>query len=182
MELVQPSQLQLSRCLPPFPEAHTKMDPRPRRPRTTPFRKARFASGPGPSTVLPVWARRGDFFSLFVKEQYVCRNYLFIRFPKYLLLLLQCQISFQTLAFTKNFSLQLLFCLDYQNNCYFLLTSIIFFKIHENITLFFPFLCKTRTGSVQKVCGGVWQGFDHLTKLESSKVEVVLQWGLLNFK
>ncbi len=37
---------------------------------------------------------------------------------------------------------------------------------------------KTRTGSVQKVCGGVWQGFDHLTKLESSKVEVVLQWGL----
>ncbi len=34
---------------------------------------------------------------------------------------------------------------------------------------------KTRTGSVQKVCGGVWQGFDHLTKLESSKVEVVLQ-------
>ena len=29
---------------------------------------------------------------------------------------------------------------------------------------------------------GVWQGFDHLTKLESSKVEVVLQWGLLNFK
>ncbi len=34
---------------------------------------------------------------------------------------------------------------------------------------------KTRTGYVQKVCGGVWQGFDHLTKLESSKVEVVLQ-------
>ena len=34
---------------------------------------------------------------------------------------------------------------------------------------------KTRTGSVQKVCGGVWHGFDHLTKLESSKVEVVLR-------
>ncbi len=33
----------------------------------------------------------------------------------------------------------------------------------------------TRTGSVQKVCGGVWQGSDHLTKLGSSKVEVVLQ-------
>ncbi len=41
-----------------------------------------------------------------------------------------------------------------------------------------PSICpfpETRTGSVQKVCGGVWQGFDHLTKLESSKVEVVLQ-------
>ena len=37
---------------------------------------------------------------------------------------------------------------------------------------------KTRTDSVQKVCGGVWKGFDHLTNLESSKVEVVLQWGL----
>ncbi len=24
---------------------------------------------------------------------------------------------------------------------------------------------KTRTVFVQKVCGGVWQGFDHLTKL-----------------
>ncbi len=37
------------------------------------------------------------------------------------------------------------------------------------------FLSQTRTDSVQKVCGGVWQGFDHLTKLESLKVEVVLQ-------
>ncbi len=37
---------------------------------------------------------------------------------------------------------------------------------------------KTRTDSVQKVCGGVWQGFDHLTKLESSKIEVVLPGGL----
>ena len=36
----------------------------------------------------------------------------------------------------------------------------------------------TRTDSVQKVCGGFWQGFDHLTKLESSKIEVVLQGGL----
>ncbi len=34
---------------------------------------------------------------------------------------------------------------------------------------------RTRTDSVQKVCGGV---FDHLTKLESSKGEVVLQGGL----
>ncbi len=40
----------------------------------------------------------------------------------------------------------------------------------------FPF--KTRTDSVQKVCGGVGKGFDHLTNLESSKVEVVLQFGL----
>ena len=37
---------------------------------------------------------------------------------------------------------------------------------------------KTRTDSVQKVCGGVWQDFDHLTKLESSKVQVVWQGGL----
>ena len=37
---------------------------------------------------------------------------------------------------------------------------------------------KIRTDSVQNVCGGVWQGFDHLTKLERSKVEVVLQGGL----
>ena len=36
---------------------------------------------------------------------------------------------------------------------------------------------KTRTDSVQKISGGVWQGFDHLTKLESSKGEVVLQGG-----
>ncbi len=33
--------------------------------------------------------------------------------------------------------------------------------------------CKTRTDSVRKVCGGIWRGFDHLTKLEISKVEVV---------
>ncbi len=37
---------------------------------------------------------------------------------------------------------------------------------------------QTRTDSVQKVCGGVWQGFDHLITLESYKVEVVLQGGL----
>ena len=37
---------------------------------------------------------------------------------------------------------------------------------------------QTRTDSVQKVCGGVWQGFDYLTKFESSKVEVSLQGGL----
>ena len=41
-----------------------------------------------------------------------------------------------------------------------------------------PLLKVTRTDSVQKVCGGVWQGFDNLTKLERSKVEVVLQGGL----
>ena len=38
--------------------------------------------------------------------------------------------------------------------------------------------CKTRTDSVQKVCGGIWRGFDHLTKTESLKVEVVLQLAL----
>ncbi len=36
---------------------------------------------------------------------------------------------------------------------------------------------ETRTDSVQKVCGGVWQGFDHLIKLGSSKVEVVCKEG-----
>ncbi len=39
----------------------------------------------------------------------------------------------------------------------------------------------TRTDSDQKICGGVWQGFDHLTKLESLKCEVVLQGGLRSF-
>ena len=32
---------------------------------------------------------------------------------------------------------------------------------------------KIRTYSVQKVCGGVWQGFDHLTKFNSSKGDVL---------
>ena len=51
------------------------------------------------------------------------------------------------------------------------------FLLKQEQTLFCgdKILKETRTDSVQKVCGGVWQGFDHLTKLESSKVEVVLQ-------
>ena len=35
--------------------------------------------------------------------------------------------------------------------------------------------------TVQKVWGGVWQGFDHLTKLESLKGEEVLQEGLRSY-
>ena len=52
IELVYPSQLQLSEYRPPFPEAQTKIDPFPCLPRTTPFKKALLANGPGPSTVL----------------------------------------------------------------------------------------------------------------------------------
>jgi len=50
MELVYPSQLQLSAYRPPLPDAQTKILPFPFRPLTTPLRKARLAKGPGPST------------------------------------------------------------------------------------------------------------------------------------
>ncbi len=50
MELVYPSQLQLSAYRPPLPDAQTKILPLPFRPLTTPLRKARLAKGPGPST------------------------------------------------------------------------------------------------------------------------------------
>ena len=53
MELVYPSQLQLSWSRPPLPLAHTKMLPFPCRPLATPLMKARLARLPGPSTVLP---------------------------------------------------------------------------------------------------------------------------------
>ena len=53
MELVYPSQLQLSKSLPPLPLAQTKMLPFPARPLATPWRKARVARRPGPSTVRP---------------------------------------------------------------------------------------------------------------------------------
>lgn len=39
---------------PPLPEANTNMDPSPLRPLVTPSMKARVASSPGPSTVLPL--------------------------------------------------------------------------------------------------------------------------------
>ena len=53
MELVYPSQLQLSWSRPPFPLAHTKMLPFPFLPFATPLMKALLARLPGPSTVLP---------------------------------------------------------------------------------------------------------------------------------
>ena len=53
IELVYPSQLQLSWSRPPLPLAHTKMLPLPPRPAATPWIKALLASWPGPSTILP---------------------------------------------------------------------------------------------------------------------------------
>jgi hypothetical protein len=56
MDEVYPSALQLSLNFPPFPEAHTKIEPFPSRPRSTPSRSALEAKGPGPSTVSPLSA------------------------------------------------------------------------------------------------------------------------------
>ena len=52
-EFVYPSQLQLSVFRPPFPEAHTNMEPLPPRPSLIPLVNAFLARGPGPSTVFP---------------------------------------------------------------------------------------------------------------------------------
>ena len=52
-EFVYPSQLQLSKCLPPLPLAQTKMLPFPWRPLITPWRKARVVKRPGLSNVWP---------------------------------------------------------------------------------------------------------------------------------
>ena len=53
IELVYPSQLQLSWYLPPFPEAQTNIFPFPFLPFVAPVKNASIASRAGPSTVRP---------------------------------------------------------------------------------------------------------------------------------